>query len=323
MIEIQLPLDTAAKEHLYKMGFLGKDEQIIETEKAGEGNMNVVLRIKTNKANTFILKQSRPYVQKYPQIAAPQERILTELAYFEAIKGHVILENFSPKIIASDPTNFLIVMSDLGSAADFMGIYSQPETLHVQQITQLMQYLSALHSLEIKEFVPNTAMKALNHEHIFNFPFDKNNNFDLDTVQIGLKEIGEAFKNDKLLKLKIELLGEKYLEKANYLLHGDFYPGSFLNAASGLKVIDPEFGFMGDREFDLGVLKAHLLLSRNTQADMFLDTYTLELNESLLNAYAGVEILRRILGIAQLPLNLDISAKKQLCNLAKRMIEVY
>jgi 5-methylthioribose kinase len=38
--------------------------------------MNCVLRIET--ARSFIIKQSRGYVEKYPQIAAPAERVLTE-----------------------------------------------------------------------------------------------------------------------------------------------------------------------------------------------------------------------------------------------------
>ena len=50
-----------------KIGFLKLSEIINEIEIAGEGNMNVVLRIKTNK-RTFILKQSRPFVQKYPDL---------------------------------------------------------------------------------------------------------------------------------------------------------------------------------------------------------------------------------------------------------------
>ncbi len=322
-MQIQLGLEDKEKEYIKNLGFLASDEYITQTEKAGEGNMNVVLRIKTNKTKSYIIKQSRPYVQKYPQIPAPEERILTELAYYEAIKDQVNLENYSPKILAADPSNYVLVMSDLGEAADFKGIYTNPIILNEAHVKELMAYLNTLHSLEIRDFVPNTAMKVLNHEHIFIFPFNTNNNFDLNSVQNGLKEIVEEYKNNLKLKSKIRDLGEKYLETGNSLLHGDFYPGSFLNTEIGLKVIDPEFGFMGDPEFDLGVFKAHLILSGNTVADSFLENYNLNINLALLNANAGVEILRRILGIAQLPLDKDIASKKYLCDLAKSMIEVY
>ena len=53
-----------------RLNFLNKNEALIQTEIAGEGNMNVVMRLKTNQ-RSFILKQSRPFVKKYPNIAAP------------------------------------------------------------------------------------------------------------------------------------------------------------------------------------------------------------------------------------------------------------
>jgi len=46
---------------LTDLKFLSSDENILTVEKPGEGNMNVVLRVKTNK-RSFIVKQSRPFV---------------------------------------------------------------------------------------------------------------------------------------------------------------------------------------------------------------------------------------------------------------------
>ena len=59
---------------------LSEGENILSAEIAGEGNMNVVLRITTAR-NSFILKQSRPFVQKYQDINAPLERIHTEYSF--------------------------------------------------------------------------------------------------------------------------------------------------------------------------------------------------------------------------------------------------
>ena len=67
-------------EFLQDLQFISKEE-IIDISKPGEGNMNVVYRVKTN-LRSFIVKQSRPYVQKYPQIVAPVERIQVEALYF-------------------------------------------------------------------------------------------------------------------------------------------------------------------------------------------------------------------------------------------------
>jgi 5-methylthioribose kinase len=319
-MKIGLPLDESVKTYLTEIGILKAAETIISTEIAGQGNMNVVLRITTSNDKSYILKQSRPFVQKYPQIPAPEERILTELAFYQAIKGNEIIESTSPEIIAFDKENYLIIMSDLGSAADLSSIYSNASSLKFEHLGQLLAYLNELHVIQVAEYEPNTGMKVLNHEHIFNFPFEKNNGFDLNNIQNGLAEIAEEYKNDEILKDVIGRLGEKYLGSGISLLHGDFYPGSFMDTKTGLKVIDPEFSFMGDREFDLGVLKAHLILTGSKFADSFLQKYTLEYDLNLVNKYAGVEILRRILGIAQLPLRLGLNRKYELCQTARNLI---
>ena len=58
---------------------------------------------------------------------------------------------------------------------------------------------------------------------------------------------------------------ERYLaHEGSSLIHGDLFPGSLLQTGSGeLRVIDPEFCFCGDPEFDIGVFYAHLLLSEH------------------------------------------------------------
>ena len=56
-----------------------------------------------------------------------------------------------------------------------------------------------------------------------------------------------------------EALGERYLrQNGSSLIHGDLFPGSLLQTGSGeLRVIDPEFCFCGDPEFDIGVFYAN------------------------------------------------------------------
>lgn len=46
------------------------DEVVEGVEREGEGNMNCVVRVMTSR-RSFILKQSRPWVEKYPGFAAP------------------------------------------------------------------------------------------------------------------------------------------------------------------------------------------------------------------------------------------------------------
>jgi 5-methylthioribose kinase len=45
-----------------------------------------------------------------------------------------------------------------------------------------------------------------------------------------------------------------------------------------------------------------------------------DFDEKLLNQFVGVEILRRIIGLAQLPLSLSLETKKELLKEAKGLI---
>ena len=63
---------------------LYKNEMILALDRAGVGNMNVVIKVKTNR-RSFIFKQSRPYVEKYQNIPAPIERTNVEYSFYNTI----------------------------------------------------------------------------------------------------------------------------------------------------------------------------------------------------------------------------------------------
>ncbi|WP_296700299.1 phosphotransferase [Algoriphagus sp.] len=315
-LELVTSIEEISKLPIWKFG-----ERVERSEPAGESNMNVVLRITTNQ-RSVILKQSKPYVRKYPQIEAPIERISVEYAFYEAANQNPILKNFSPKVLDFLPDEHLLVTEDLGKGIDFSEIYSGKIALKKLEIQNLCDYLNALHELEVKDFPSNNAMKILNHEHLFRFPFLVENGFDLDSIQHGLQDLSLKYKNNSTLKRKIEQLGKRYLSQGDTLLHGDFYPGSWLKVGNEIKIIDPEFGFLGDPEFDLGVLFAHFELGQQSKElkDEFLQSYIQPLSPKLLDQYQGVEILRRLIGIAQLPLNLTLEEKEKLMNRAVELI---
>ncbi len=84
--------------------------------------MNVVLRVKTNQ-RSFILKQSRPFVQKYQQIEAPLNRIEVEYKFYKAVQGPYISAHI-PAILNFDQKNYLIQMEDLGQCDDMTSCYA-------------------------------------------------------------------------------------------------------------------------------------------------------------------------------------------------------
>ncbi|MFC5623934.1 phosphotransferase [Algoriphagus winogradskyi] len=313
--------ELSSLETLQSLPLWLENEKLVSTEPAGASNMNLVLRVKTN-LRSVILKQSKPYVRKFPQILAPIERIEIELCYYQLIEDDEILADYSPKVLQYNPDNHILLIEDLGNGKDFSDIYELGYHWKPNDLRSISNYLNALHNLEVSNFPANLEMKKLNHEHLFHFPFMEENGFDLDTIQPGLQEISMKYKTDEELKSALELLGKRYLSHGITLLHGDFYPASWLKTDNGIKFIDTEFAYMGDCEFDLGVLFAHFDLSKMDQRhqEEFLKNYKHRYVEDLVNRYRGMEIMRRLIGIAQLPLSLSLDEKESLLEKAKNYI---
>ncbi len=314
------------EQYLKEKGWLSNIDSIQRVEKPGEGNMNCVLRIIPSVAPSFVVKQSRPWVEKYPQIDAPIERIFVEHTYYQAISKNAALAAFTPEILGFEENDFLLVLEDLGAAKDYTFAYQANRTIDPSEIHSFIGYLNILNHLEIEEDYPkNRDLRALNHQHIFYLPFLPDNGFDLDGIQEGLQKIATVCQTDKVLKQRVEELGKVYLSDQDTLLHGDFYPGSLLNAGGVLKVIDPEFSFLGPGEWDIAVFIAHLFMIQTdiTVINAALQRYEQNkgFDEGLFAGFVGTEILRRLIGLAQLPLEMSLSAKKELIMQARDMVK--
>lgn len=324
------------QEYLRRRGWLDDEEQIVSVGKPGEGNMNYTLRI-TTAVRTLIVKQSRGYVEKYPTIPAPANRAVVEGRFYQAIGENPGLANAMPQLLGMDEENNILILEDLGAASDYSFLYQPDQALSEHDALALTHYLSALHhhfAIETPDPIfTNQAMRALNHEHMFNYPFLENNGFDLNTVQPGLQELAMPYKRDKALSNRVGKLGLLYLDAGissdensapKTLLHGDFYPGSWLKTTTGPKVIDPEFCFFGPAEFDLGVTIAHLLMAQQpaTIIDIVSTNYEKPdgFDETLRQQFTGVEIMRRLIGLAQLPLHLTLEHKRLLLDEARQMM---
>lgn len=309
--------------YLSEQNWLLDKEYVTGLEKPGEGNMNLVMRVITNQ-RSLILKQARPWVEKFPLIEAPVERNHVEAAYFTFVGKDPVLHSFSPEILAHDPFNYLLCLNDLGESADFTYLYNRETSLKSEHINDLVSYLSALHHLDCRNFPLNQSMRVLNHEYIFRVPFRENNGLDLDRVQPGLSEASIPYKKNEGLQNALDRLGKFYLSEGPVLIHGDFFPGSWLQTRSGIKIIDPEFGFKGFAEFDLGVMIAHMVMSgqKNDRIQEIIERYHHrdDLDTRLLAGFAGTEILRRVLGVAQLPLTFSLEEKKYLMQMAEEWI---
>ncbi|MBC7922505.1 MAG: phosphotransferase [Ferruginibacter sp.] len=306
-------------DYLRRKGWLAVGEEVVSVQKPGEGNMNAVVRVVTSR-RSFILKQARPWVQKYPRVSAPMGRTAVEARFYERIAGDEVLRTLTPAMLGFDAPDSVLALEDLGAGTDFTYLYQPNQLLGTGEVASLTRFLSRLHQLREEpgqgEFLANQSMKALNHEHIFQLPFQEENGLDLDAIQEGLRDRSLPYRRDAVLKGKLSVLGDRYLRPGPTLIHGDYYPGSWLKGAAGLRVIDPEFGHFGRPEFDVGVMVAHFKLARLGEPVIreALDGYQPPdgFEYSLMTAFAGVEVLRRLLGLAQLPLSLSLDEKEAL-----------
>lgn len=308
------------QEYLISKKWLSPNEQIQTIEKPGEGNMNVVLRIMTNE-RSFIAKQSRPFVQKYQQIKAPIDRITVENQFYEIVQNKT-LDTHMPKILGYDHTSYVLLLEDLGHCEDMTAIY-QKRRISSSQLEKLTSIASAIHQSKVpNDFPDNLEMRKLNHQHIFVLPFLENNGFQLDDLQKGLQQLSIPYKSNEAINKVVHEIGEKYLAKGNTLLHGDYYPGSWMTETNHLYVIDPEFGFAGFAEFDLGVMAAHCIMATHSIdcLNTIYTTYTGKVDKRLMTQVAGIEIMRRLIGLAQLPLERSIKEKEDLLQMAYKMI---
>ena len=129
--------------YLAARGWLEANEDLRSAEKPGDGNMNYTLRVTTSH-RSVILKQARPWVEKYDQIEAPWDRALVEGEFYEVIGQHAELRDRMPTLLGLDPTSRILLLEDLGRGADFTGMY-QGEALAVADLDELVAYLVRLH----------------------------------------------------------------------------------------------------------------------------------------------------------------------------------
>lgn len=299
---------------LSRLGWLAPGERISSADPAGEGNMNLTLRIVSDRRR-FVLKQARPWVEKYPEIAAPWDRSEIEQRFYARISSLPEVASRMPRVIACSSENRLIALEDLPDARDLTSLYAGDcldDNLDDNDIDALADYLAALHGGTRGDPDPafaNRAMRALDHEHIFRVPLDPGNGLDLDRHEPGLRDAALALIDDREFNHRAESLGQIYLADGRQLVHGDYFPGSWLRTRDGLRIIDPEFAHFGAAEFDLGCAVAHLSLANRpaAEAQRLIERHrahdsTPKIDPALVAGFAAIEVVRRLIGVAQLPI---------------------
>lgn len=285
--------------------------------------MNLTVRVRTGQ-RSFVLKQARPWVEKYPHIPAPVERATVEAAFYTIVSPFPALASRMPGMLGFDDHAKVLLLEDLGDNPDLMSLYRGGE-LSEYACGQLVDYLATLHRTDVPaQYVAtlrNQAMRALNHEHQYELPLRHDNGLNLDQTTPGLAALAAEWKSDHEYRAQVAELGRRYLSDGPVLVHGDFFPGSWLLTERGPAVIDPEFCFLGPAEYDLGIFLAHLVLAGAHALWPLVEThYSGPVDWGLARRFAGAEIMRRLIGVAQLPVPPGLDQKRAWLELSRRLV---
>lgn len=248
---------------------LGGTKQEWKVTELGDGNLNLVYII-TGPKGSLCVKQSLPYIRKFPDFPLSKSRIYFEYHALDNIQK--CCPNYTPKLFSYDESESAMVMEYLTPHVILRkGLMKGTKYPHLSEhlSTALAQYLfftsdfgiSAAKKTSLTEqFADNFFMCKLTEDVIFSDPYLENGFFP-NNVSDQCKKAHQVLLRDTELKLAVCILKGKFLSNSEALIHGDLHTGSIMVTNEETKIIDAEFGFCGPMGFDIGLLIANLFLS--------------------------------------------------------------
>ena len=251
--------DDSLPAYLIRRGLAPAGEMLV-VEPAGDGNINWVRRVRAPARGTsWIVKQARPALERFPQYHASTERILFEARWFE-IARPLDRERVCPRVLDLDSGARVLVLEDLGDAERLDHALGRGADV-VGALEAIARLLGAIHAAAMDGTLAgrfrNDEMQRLHGEHIFVLPY-RANDFPLSP---RLRARAAAVQGDTTLVALADAAWTRYLEPRGTLLHGDVQAGNVLLGPEGPKLLDAEIAHVGDPAFDVGTLVAHVLLA--------------------------------------------------------------
>jgi 5-methylthioribose kinase len=316
-VDAQRPLSDETLPELLRALGLARPGDRVSVEPAGDGNINWVRRatLDGDVHRSYVVKQARPALERFPQYQAPTERIVCEARYLDLAR-RFDAEGVLPRVLAFDEPNRVLVLEDLGGAERLDRALARGADASAALVT-LARFLGRVHrgTRGDASLVPrfaNGAMQRLHGDHIFALPFAPND----FTLPPRTAERAAELRADTALREAAARAYARYLEPVGALVHGDVQAGNVLLPDGGVKLLDAEIAHVGDPAFDVGTLLAHRLLpdaaaGRPAAAiatlaacwDAYREAHGAQGMPALADAlrYAGLEVLRRTLGAARVP----------------------
>jgi 5-methylthioribose kinase len=327
--------DEAVPDYLCGLGLAARGEAV-RVEAAGDGNINWVRRatLLGPPVRSYVLKQARPALERFPQYQAPTERIVCEARWLEKVRP-VDFEGICPRVHRFDERNRVLVLEDLGGVERLDAALARGADA-ADALSRLARFLGRVHratrgDASLAAEFANGPMQRLHGDHIFALPYQPND----FALPPRTAERAARLREDAALCAAAASAHARYLEPQGALVHGDVQAGNVLLPAGGVKLLDAEIAHAGDPAFDAGMLLAHALLpsaaaGRAAAALPVLascwQAYESAHGEEGLPAlddalrYAGLELLRRTIGAARVAAVADDEAGVRVADVGARLV---
>ena len=316
--------EATLPDYLRRIGLVGEAD-IVSVEKAGDGNINWVRRARVSAPDrrdasgpSWIVKQARPALERFPEIEVTTERILFEHRWYETVRPFD-QDAICPGIHIFDGEARVLVLEDLGNAERLDAALARGADV-TPSLEGIARFLGRVHVATrdpaLAERFANDEMRRLHGDHIFELPL-RPNDFPLEPP---VAERADALQQDAGFVALADAAYARYLEPRGALVHGDVQAGNVLLAEDGPKLLDAEIAHVGDPAFEIGTLIAHVLLPAAARGDLsharpavaaLWAAYSAAHGDDGLAAfpavarYAGFELMRRTLGAARVPATLE------------------
>jgi len=333
-VAAQVLLDDRSLPDFLRSAGLAQAADAVLVEPAGDGNINWVRRARVPaRGASWIVKQARPTLERFPEYSASTERIVFERRWFE-LANVVDRESVCPRILHFDEARRVLVLEDLGGAERLDHALARGADVSAA-LAAVLRLLAGVHRATrdpaLAARFANTEMQTLHGEHVFRLPFAPNE-FPLEAP---LRARAERVWRDAELGAIAARAYARFREPRGALLHGDVQAGNILVPAAGAaKLLDAEIAHVGDPAFDVGMLLAHVLLAGLARgalapaAEVARAAWTSyadaagDLAPPFADGarYAGIEVLRRTIGAARVTAVADTSVAIAAVDLATQLI---
>lgn len=238
----------------------------------GDGNLNLVFIVEGD-AGKAIVKQALPYVRlvgdswplplyrafyEHHALIRQEKRApgsVPQVLHYDEPQAMIVMEFLEPHIILRRK---LINGEKVEGLASFLGNFCAQTAFRGSELSMA----SAEKKADVGLFSGNVEIPAITEALVFTDPYYS---AEMNNHTAGLDGVVATLRADTALKVKAQMMLQRFASNTETMVHGDLHSGSIMSTDTSSRVIDPEFAQYGPMGFDIGMLIANFLMSYFSQ----------------------------------------------------------